>query len=144
MARETDSARSSRSAAPRVQIAYDSEVDGRRQRRELPFVLGVIGDFSAMPEPPLPRLRERKFVEVERANLDAILEGARPRLALHVENRLRGDDSKLAVELRFRTLDDFGPEEVALQVPPLRKLVDLRNELSDLLRLIHQRQGAVG
>jgi type VI secretion system protein ImpB len=136
----TGSGGSPRGAAARVQITYDTEADGRRERKELPFVLGVIGDFSAKPEQPFPKLRERKFRDVDRTNFDVVMEAMGPRLALHVDNKLRGDDSQLAVELRFRSLDDFGAQEVTRQVPPLRELVDLRNQLTDLLRLIHARR----
>jgi type VI secretion system protein ImpB len=138
-----ESGRSSRTAAPRVQITYETEMDGRRRRQELPFVLGVVGDFSAKPEPPLPRLRDRKFRDIDGTTFDATLEAMRPRLAFHVDNKLDGGDSKLAVELQFRSLDDFGPEEVALQVPPLRELIELRKDLTDLLRLIHERRNGV-
>lgn len=134
------SGRSPRAAAPRVQIAYDTEADGRRQRKELPFVLGVIGNFSGQPEEPFPKLRERKFRDVDGTNFDTVLEAMHPRLAFQVDNTLGADDSKLAVELRFRSLDDFGPEAIARQVPPLRRLVELRNELTDLLRLVHERR----
>lgn len=143
MAVAAGSGRSPRGAVPRVQITYETEADGRRERHELPFVLGVLGDFSATPEQPFPKLRDRKFRDVDRTNFDVVLEAMHPRLTLHVDNKLRGDDSKLAIELRFASLDDFGPQEVARQVSPLRKLVDLRNELTDLLRLIHERRGAV-
>jgi type VI secretion system protein ImpB len=138
------SGRSPRSAVPRVQIAYDTETDGRRQRKELPFVLGVIGDFSSQPEQPFPKLRERSFRNVDRTTFDGVLEAMRPRLAFRVDNKLSPDDSKLAVELRFQSLDDFGPEEVALQVSPLRELIELRKELTGLLRLIHERRSGLG
>lgn len=124
-----------------MQISYEVERDGIRERRELPFVIGVLGNFSGKAEPPPPRLRDRKFVQIEAGNFDAAMAHMRPRLALHVENRLRADGSKLAVELRFAHVDDFEPEAVARQVAPLRKLAELRGELSGMLRQLHDRRG---
>jgi type VI secretion system protein ImpB len=126
--------------AGRVKITYETSEGGRRQRKELPFVLGVVGDFSAKAERRVP-LRERKFGQVDRTNFDTVMAVMRPRLAFLVQNKLRGDDSQLAVELSFRSLEDFGPQAVALQVPPLRQLVDLRQELAVLLRRIYDSPG---
>ncbi len=119
--------------APRVRITYDVEVGSGVETREIPFVVGVLSDLSGKPEEPLPRLKERKFLEIDRDNLDSVLQGAKPRLAFQVENKLLGDGSRIAVELRFSALEDFHPERVALQVEPLRELVETRRRLSDLL-----------
>jgi type VI secretion system protein ImpB len=119
--------------SPRVHITYDVEVGGAIENKELPFVLGVLGDYSGMPEEQLPRVRDRKFVEIDRDNFDQVLAAMKPRLAYRVDNKLTGDGSKMGVELKFKSLDDFHPDSVVQQVEPLRKLVEARKKLSDLL-----------
>jgi type VI secretion system protein ImpB len=119
--------------APRVHITYDVEVGDAIEMKEIPFVVGVLADLSGKPEDPLPKLKDRKFVEIDRDNFNSVLAAMKPRAAFKVDNKLTGDDSKLAVELRFKSLDDFHPEQVVQQVDPLRKLVDARRRLSDLL-----------
>lgn len=119
--------------APRVQITYDVEIGDATEMKEIPFVAGVLADLSGKPDEPLPKVKERKFVEIDRDNFNTVLEATKPRVAFTVDNTLSGDDSKLAVELRFSSLDDFHPEQVARQVEPLRKLVEARRRLSDLL-----------
>lgn len=119
--------------SPRVHITYDVEVGGAIENKELPFVLGVLGDYSGMPEEQLPRVRDRKFVEIDRDNFDQVLAAMKPRLAYRVDNKLTGDGSKMGVELKFKSLDDFNPDNVVQQVEPLRKLVEARKKLSDLL-----------
>ncbi|MBJ6750697.1 type VI secretion system contractile sheath small subunit [Geomonas anaerohicana] len=119
--------------APRVRITYDVEVDGGVEVKEIPFVVGVLADLSGTPETPPPKLRERKFVEIDRDSFNRVMEAIRPRLAFRVGNSLCGDGSQLGVQLRFTTLEDFHPERVAQQVEPLRKLVEARGRLSDLL-----------
>jgi type VI secretion system protein ImpB len=119
--------------APRVHITYDVEIGDAIELKEIPFVVGVLGDLSGKPEEPLPKLKDRKFVEIDRDNFDRVLEGQKPRLAFRVDNKLTGEDTKMAVELRFKSMDDFHPERVVQQIDPLRKLLDVRNRLSDLL-----------
>jgi type VI secretion system protein ImpB len=119
--------------APRVQITYDVEVGDAIEMKEIPFVVGVLSDLSGKPEEPLPRLKDRKFIEIDRDNFNKVLEGMKPRLSFQVDNKLTGGDTKMGVELRFKNLDDFHPERVAEQVDPLKKLVDARSKLSDLL-----------
>lgn len=119
--------------APRVHLTYDVEIGDAIEMKEIPFVVGVLGDLSGKPDEPLPRLKDRKFVEIDRDNFNKVLEGMKPRLAYRVDNKLTGDDTKLAVELRFKSMDDFHPERVAAQVEPLRKMVEARQKLSDLL-----------
>ena len=119
--------------SPRVHITYDVEIGGAIENKELPFVLGVLGDFSGMPEEQLPRVRDRKFVEIVRDNFDQVLAAMKPRLAYRVDNKLTNDGSKMGVELRFKSLDDFHPDNVVQQVEPLHKLVEARKKLSDLL-----------
>ena len=119
--------------APRVQISYDVEIGDAIEMKEIPFVMAVLADLSGKPEEPLPKLKDRKFIEIDRDNFNNVLEGMKPRVAFKVENKLSGDDTKLAVELRFKSMDDFHPENVANQVAPLRKLVEARQKLSGLL-----------
>jgi type VI secretion system protein ImpB len=118
---------------PRVNITYDVEVGGAIETKELPFVVGVMGDFSGKPEQPLPRVKDRKLIEIDRDNFDQVLAGQKPRLALRVDNKLTGDDSKMAVELKFNSMQDFEPDSLVQQVEPLRKLVEARQKLNDLL-----------
>jgi len=119
---------------PRVHVTYDVEVGDAIEMKELPFVLGVLGDFTGQPEQPLARLRERKFVEVNPDNFDQVLEGMKPHLSFSVENKLseEPDAPQLKVDLHFKSMDDFDPENVAKQVKPIRELLDLRTKLADL------------
>jgi type VI secretion system protein ImpB len=120
--------------SPRVHITYDVETGGAIEKKELPFVMGVFGDFTGMPEEPLPRLKDRKFVEINPDNFDSALAAMKPHLAFSVENKLSDDPDagQLKVDLRFRSMDDFSPANVAQQVRPLKELLDLRTKLSDL------------
>src|SRR5436305_9658388 len=118
---------------PRVQNTYDVETNGAMQKTELPFVVGVMADLSGQRKNPLPNLKERKFVPVDRDNFNDVLAKAEPRLALKVQNRLTDEDTKLAVELNFKHLDDFEPARVAEQVAPLKELLDMRVRLTQLL-----------
>jgi type VI secretion system protein ImpB len=118
---------------PRVQITYDVEIGGAIEKKELPLVIGVLADLSGKPDAPLPKLKERGFVEIDRDNFNDVLASIAPRLAFAVENKLAKDGSYINSELRFRNIDDFSPENLVLQVAPLKKLFDARNRLSDLL-----------
>ena len=119
---------------PRVNITYDVETGGAVETKELPFVMGVLADFTGQPTDPLPRLKDRKFVEVTPDNFDDVLASMRPHLSYTVENKLSDDPSagKIAVDLTFKSLDDFSPEAVAKQVGPLKELLELRTKLADL------------
>jgi type VI secretion system protein ImpB len=119
---------------PRVQITYDVETGDAIEIKELPFVVGVLGDFTGQSEQPLAKLKERRFVEVTPDNFDSVLESMKPHLGFAVENKLSEDSDagKLRVDLRFQSLEDFEPEQVARQVKPLRELLDLRTRLNDL------------
>ena len=134
MARESTQHKLDRVRAPRVQITYDVEVGGAIELKELPFVVGVLGDFAGQPEQPLPRLKDRKFVEVNPDNFDTVLDGMKPHLNYSVENKLSEDPeaANLKVDLKFSKLEDFEPQNVARQVKPLKELLDLRTRLSDL------------
>jgi len=109
-------------------------VGGAIELKELPFVLGIMGDFTGQPEKALPKLKERKFVEVNPDNFDTVLEGMKPHLAFAVENKLseEADAPNLKVDLRFKSMEDFEPQKIARQVKPLKELLDLRERLSDL------------
>jgi type VI secretion system protein ImpB len=110
------------------------EVGDAIEVKELPFVMGVLGDFTGQPVDPLPRLKDRKFVEVTPDNFDTVLESMKPHLAFSVENKLSEDPAagNIKVDLHFKSLDDFAPDNVARQVKPLRELLELRDRLSDL------------
>src|SRR5690606_16481335 len=120
--------------APRVHIKYDVETGGAIEMKELPFVMGVLGDFTGHPAEPLARLKERKFVEVTPDNFDDVLKSMKPHLQFTVDNVLSDepDAGKLGVDLKFESMDDFSPDRVAQQVEPLRKLLELRQNLADL------------
>ncbi len=136
MAKESTQHKLDRVRAPRVHITYDVEVGGAIQLKELPFVVGVMGDFSGKPAEPLPRLKERKFVSVDRDNFNQVLAGMKPRAAYKVENKLTDEESMLPIELEFKSLEDFEPEQVVKRVAPLKKLLDARRRLSDLVHKI--------
>ena len=119
---------------PRIQISYEVETGGAIEMKELPFLMGVLGDFTGQPTEPLAKLKDRKFVEVTPDNFDDVLASMKPHLAFTVENKLseEADAPKLGVDLNFRSLEDFSPDAVARQVKPLRELLELRTQLSDL------------
>ncbi len=134
MARESIQKKLTRVRPPRVQISYDVHVGDAIEIKELPFVLGVMGDFTGQPTGDVKRLKDRRFVDVNPDNFDAVLEEMRPHLAFSVENKLSEDPNAgdLKVDLNFRSLEDFEPEQVARQIRPLRELLELRGKLSDL------------
>jgi type VI secretion system protein ImpB len=119
---------------PRVHVTYDVETGGAIEIKELPFVMGVLGDFTGQPVEQLPKLKDRRFVEVTLDNFDSVLESMKPHVAFSVDNKLSedADVGQLKVDLNFKSMDDFEPEKVARQVKPLRELLDLRTRLSDL------------
>ena len=135
MGKESTQQKLSRIRAPRVHITYDVETGGAIQMKELPFVLGVMSDLSGKPDPndPLPKYKDRKFVEIDRDNFNTVLKGMKPRLAYGAENTLKNDGSKMGVELHFNSMDDFEPEQVVKQVEPLKKLLEVRGQLFELL-----------
>lgn len=119
---------------PRVHITYDVEENGAQVRKELPFVVGVLGDFSGNnPEQKPPSLKERKFVNIDRDNFDDVMAKMTPGLKLKVDNKLKNDGSQMSVDLQFRSMDDFDPAAVVNQVEPLREMLEARNKLRDLL-----------
>ena len=123
----------SRVRRPRVHITYEVETEGAQIVRELPFVVGVLGDFSGDPAQPLRPLGERKFVQIDRDNFDEVMQRMAPGLQLRVENKLAGDGSTMAVDLRFNSIEDFEPARILAQVPALKTLLETRNRLRDLM-----------
>lgn len=119
---------------PRVQITYDVETGDAIEMKELPFIVGVMADLSGKPEVPLPKLKDRKFVNIDKDNFNDVLAATRPRLAFRTTDKISGEpDSQLNVELNFRSMDDFTPLNVVKQVEPLRRLYEARQRLTDLL-----------
>ena len=119
---------------PRVQLTYDVEVGDAIEQKEVPFVVGVLGDFTGQPNPdkPLPKIKDRKFVKVDLDNFDEVMKGMAPTATYRVKNRLSAEGGEFAVNLDFKQMDDFSPEAVVQQVDPLRKLLEARTKLSDL------------
>lgn len=121
---------------PRVHITYEVETGGATVTKELPFVMGVLGDFSGDPTGDLKPLRDRKFVQIDRDNFNDVMARMTPGLKMKVENTLAGDGSEMAVELAFNSIQDFEPGQVVKQVEPLNKLMETRDKLRDLLTKI--------
>nr|WP_315199227.1 type VI secretion system contractile sheath small subunit [uncultured Aquabacterium sp.] len=119
---------------PRVQLTYDVEVGDAIEQKEIPFVVGVMGDFTGQPDAdnPLPKLKDRKFVQVDMDNFDEVMAGMAPRASYRVPNKLSAEGGEFAVNLQFNQMEDFRPESVVQQVEPLRKLLEARTKLSDL------------
>ena len=118
---------------PRVHITYEVETEGAMIERELPFIVGVLGDFSGDPTQPLRPLSERKFIQIDRDNFNDVMARMTPGARLRVDNTLAGDGSQMAVDLKFNSLDDFEPARVAEQIPALKALLETRNKLRDLM-----------
>lgn len=117
---------------PRVQLTYDVEKGDAVEQKELPFVVGVLGDFAGQSEGGEAKLRDRKFVGIDGDNFDDVMDALAPRAAFRVKNRLSEEGGELAVDLTFRSFEDFRPESVARQVEPLRKLLEARARLAEL------------
>jgi type VI secretion system protein ImpB len=134
MAKESIQKKLTRVRPPRVQISYDVQVGDAIEKKELPFVLGVMGNFMGQPASDVAPFKERRFVDVNPDNFDEVLSSMKPHLAFSVENKLSDDPNagQLKVDLKFRSLEDFEPEQVARQVKPLRELLELRTKLNDL------------
>jgi type VI secretion system protein ImpB len=135
MARESVHAKLERVRPPRVHVTYNVEIGDAIELKEIPFVMGILADLTGQPEEPLPKIKDRRFVEITPDNFDSVLDNMKPRVAFSVENKLSDDSQagKLGVDLTFKTLEDFEPEHVARRVKPLRDLLELRTKLSDLV-----------
>lgn len=131
----------SRNRAPRVQIEYDVEVYGSEKKVQLPFVMGVLSDLSGKPEDPLPAVADRKFLEIDVDNFDSRMKSMKPRVAFSVPNTLTGEGN-LLVDLTFESMDDFSPAAIARKVEPLRKLLEARTQLSNLMTYMDGKSGA--
>ena len=118
---------------PRVHITYEVETEGAQIERELPFVVGVMGDFSGDPTSPLRPMADRKFIQIDRDNFNDVMANMTPGLKLKVENTLAGDGTEMSVNLKFNSMDDFEPARLAEQVPALKALLETRNKLRDLM-----------
>lgn len=118
--------------APRVQMTYDVEIGDATENKELPFVLGVVGDFGNDPDAEKKRLKDRNFVNVDASNFDEVLAGVAPAAEFRVENHLSPEGGEFAVRLQFRQMDDFRPEAIVRQVAPLKGLLEARSKLADL------------
>ncbi|WP_114860452.1 type VI secretion system contractile sheath small subunit [Azospirillum brasilense] len=130
-----------RNRAPRVQIEYDVELYGAQKKVQLPFVMGVMADLSGTPAEPLPSAAERKFLEIDVDNFNDRLKAMKPRVALQVPNTLTGENN-LSVDITFESMDDFSPAAIARKVEPLRKLLEARTQLSNLLTYMDGKAGA--
>ena len=118
---------------PRVHITYDVETEGASVKKELPFVIGVTGDFSGHNTEDLKPLKDRRFIQIDRDNYNDILKRMNPKLDIKVDNTLSDDNSEMAVSLSFKSLDDFEPAAIVNQVEPLKQLMETRNKLRDLM-----------
>lgn len=121
-----------RNRPPRVQITYDVETGGALEKKEIPLVVGVMSDLSGTSKEPLPKVKDRKFVEIDRDNFNEVLNATRPEVTAVVDNKLQGS-GQIAVTLKIRHMDDFRPERIVEQVEPLNKLLRARERLNDLL-----------
>jgi type VI secretion system protein ImpB len=130
--RESVQKRLQRVRPPRVQLTYDVEIGDSIEQKEVPFALGVLGDFSADSEKPQPKLKDKKFINVDMDNIDEVMAGIEPRAVYRVPNTLTEKGGEFAVDLKFKSVDDFRPEAVVQQVEPLRKLLEARTKLADL------------
>ena len=133
--------REARNRAPRVQIEYDVEVYGAEKKIQLPFVMGVLADLSGQPVDPLAPVSDRKFLEIDVDNFDERLKAMKPRVAVQVPNTLTGEGN-MAVDVTFESMDDFSPAAIARRVEPLRKLLEARGQLSNLLTYMDGKTGA--
>jgi len=129
---------------PRVHITYQVETEGAVVEKELPFVVGVLGDFSGNPTQPLKPLKDRKFVQIDRDNFNDVMARMTPGVNLKVENTLANDGSQMAVNLKFKSMEDFEPGKIVNQVEPLKKLLETRDKLRDLLTKVDRSENLEG
>jgi len=134
----------SRVRKPRVHITYEVETEGAEIQRELPFVMGVMGDFSGDPTAPLRPLADRKFIQIDRDNFNDVMASMTPGLKLKVDNKLSAEGGQMAVDLAFKSIEDFEPARVAQQVPALRALLETRAKLRDLMSKVDRSEELEG
>jgi type VI secretion system protein ImpB len=141
MAQESSQKFIARNRAPRVQIEYDVEIYNAEKKVQLPFVMGVMADLSGKPEDPLPPVADRKLLEIDVDNFDERMKAMKPRVAFRVPNTLTGE-GELSVDITFESMDDFAPDAVARKVEPLRRLLEARTQLANLLTYMDGKAGA--
>ncbi len=129
---------------PRVHITYDVETEGAEIQRELPFIVGVMGDFSGDPTSALRPLADRKFIQIDRDNFNDVMAGMNPGLKMKVDNKLSEEGGEMAVDLKFNSMDDFEPARVAQQIPALRSLMETRAKLRDLMSKVDRSEELEG
>jgi type VI secretion system protein ImpB len=129
---------------PRVHISYEVETEGAAVERELPFVMGVMGDFSGDPTSPLQSMGDRKFVQIDRDNFNDVMARMTPGVKLKVDNKLSEDGGQMGVDLKFNSIEDFEPGRVAAQVPALRTLMETRQKLRDLMSKVDRSEELEG
>jgi type VI secretion system protein ImpB len=118
---------------PRVHITYDVETNGALQEKEIPFVMGIMGDYSGDNTENKKALKDRKFSQIDRDNFNEVMNNVAPQLSMKVENTLEGDGSEIGVDMNFKSMEDFEPHKIVENVEPLKKLMETRNKLRDLL-----------
>jgi len=131
-----------RNRAPRVQIEYDVELYGAEKKIQIPFVMGIMADLAGKQEDPLPPIDQRKFLEFDMDNFDERMKSMKPRAAFRVNNTLSDDAGQLSVDLTFESMDDFSPAAVARKVEPLKKLLEARTQLANLVTYMDGKSGA--
>jgi type VI secretion system protein ImpB len=142
MAKESGQKFIARNRAPRVQIEYDLETNGAMQKKQIPFVMGVLADLSGKSAEELPEVDQRKALEIDMDNFDSRLKAMKPRVTFTVPNKLTSDGGQLAVDLTFESLDDFSPAAIAKKVEPLAKLLEARTQLANLVTFMDGKAGA--
>ncbi len=142
MAKESRQKFIARNRAPRVQIEYDVELYGAEKKMQIPFVMGIMADLAGKQEDPLPPIDQRKFLEFDMDNFDDRMKAMKPRAAFRVKNTLSDDEGELSVDLTFESMDDFSPAAVARKVEPLRKLLEARTQLANLVTYMDGKSGA--
>ena len=141
MAKESSQKFIARNRAPRVQIEYDLETNGAMQKKEIPFVMGVLADLSGKSAEELPEIEQRKALDVDMDNFDSRLKAMKPRVTFTVPNKLTGE-GQLPVDITFESMDDFSPAAIAKKVEPLAKLLEARTQLSNLVTYMDGKAGA--
>ena len=141
MAREGSQKFLARNRAPRVQIEYDLETNGAQQKKQIPFVMGVLADLSGKSAAELPEIEQRKALEIDMDNFDSRLKAMKPRVTINVANKLTGEGS-MAVDLTFESMDEFSPAAIARKVAPLAKLLEARTQLANLVTYMDGKAGA--
>ncbi|MEE4330424.1 MAG: type VI secretion system contractile sheath small subunit [Wenzhouxiangella sp.] len=142
MAKESRQKFIARNRAPRVQIEYDVELYGAEKKIQIPFVMGIMADLAGKQEDPLPPIDQRKFLEFDMDNFDERMKAMKPRAAFRVDNTLSDDGGQLSVDLTFESMDDFSPAAVARKVEPLKKLLEARTQLANLVTYMDGKAGA--